>query len=121
MSFLIKFFITLLLAGAGIAAFAQTDRADIPDSVFIVNNVVNGTANAVSATAALPTNVKRRYLLIQNVGANDLYVSTETFSNTADAIKIIPGGNYEPWLAIQNPIFLRTSTGTTNYVILEGQ
>jgi len=102
------------------SVLAQTDRAMIPNAMFVVNNIQTGTATT-TAVAVLTNNQNRKYLLIQNLGSENLYFSTEDFSDENDAIRIAPDGNYEPWLAPQNSIYLKTATATTLFSIVEGQ
>lgn len=68
----------------------------------------------------LNANPRRVYLIIQNNGANDVYVN---FANKATLgnIRIIPSGNYEPIVAPTDSLNVICGTGlTSNIAVIEG-
>lgn len=83
----------------------------------------------------LSSNPRRSWLMIQNVGSNDLMVAFETAQltpenlsgNTSEltnqqqrSLRIVAGGYFEPLVAPSNAITLFTLNGATNGVIVEG-
>lgn len=73
-----------------------------------------------SSSTVLNANSRRNYLIVQNNGANNIYIN---FGRKADVnnLKIIPGGNYEPTIVPTNSISLITDLGLdSNSVIIEG-
>ncbi len=80
------------------------------------------TALATNGAAAMAANSLRAYLLIQNLGPGIAYVkfgSAQT--GGTDGIAIPSGGNYEPLAPSAQAIYLRTATGTTGLVLMQGQ
>lgn len=94
------------------SAFSQAFYQDI-------ENQLEGTAT-VTSTLIVPYNSFRKYLLIQNKGAVDIYAKFKTAQTGVEGIKIVAGGNYEPYLAPKDKLYLETASGTSAYVVVEG-
>lgn len=68
----------------------------------------------------LPVNPNRAYFIIQNNGADDVFISFSSKANI-NSLKIIPGGNYEPAVTPTSAIHCVSATGTVNTVaVVEG-
>lgn len=94
--------------------------------------------SAYSSQLVLAENPKRNYLMIQNVGSNDLMVifedgpaTVQDFSADADsqqllinqqtrALRVVAGGYFEPLVPPKNSITLFTLNGATNGVVIDG-
>lgn len=90
------------------------------------NQTLFGAPLAVSATVTSTSvkakNTLRTYLLIQNTGALPVVVKFGSVQNSAtDGIVIPAGGNYEPFLAPANSVWIRTASSTSTVIIVEGQ
>lgn len=71
-----------------------------------------------SQVAAISANQNRVYLLIQNQGAINVFVS---FGAPQGATIIAPNGSYElNQYCPNNAVYIFTSTGTCNCVVVEG-
>jgi hypothetical protein len=84
---------------------------------FTQNNLTVGTASTILANS----NSNRRYLLIQNLGATDLFLMLYGGSATLAGIKIAAGASYE--LNGYTPtgyITGITASGTVSVVVVEG-
>jgi hypothetical protein len=85
----------------------------------------------------LTENPLRSYLMVQNVGANDLLIVFESGPVTVQdfsaasaqdyltnmqtrALRVVAGGYFEPLKPPTNPISLFTLNGATNGVLIEG-
>lgn len=69
---------------------------------------------------ALPANPARAYLLIQNRGANSVYIVFGARASVGSGLEIKPDGVYEPLLAPASSINVKTASGTANVVFVEG-
>lgn len=68
----------------------------------------------------LRANAMRKYFLVQNIGANDVYIN---FGNKAQVnnVKIVANGNYEPFVTPIDSISLICDPGNTSIVtVIEG-
>lgn len=91
------------------------------------NDVIFGTALIGTATTGsslvFADNSLRSYLLIVNTGSNTIYANFGTISGSSlvPAVPIPALGNYEPFRAPSNSVFLSTQTGSSNFVAIQGQ
>lgn len=103
--------------GAGMG-MPQTLRDNQVGSLLPFSNYpIQGVANLSVYVA--PDRSNRAYLLVQNNGAADMYV---TFGQNADAtngVVIVPGGNYEPFYVPTNSVNV-FSTGVLVGILIEG-
>ena len=76
-----------------------------------------------SSQQAIAANNLRSYIIIVNTGAQIAYVkfATAIQSPATQGIPIPPGGNYEPFIAPANPLWVSSASATTSLVIVEGQ
>jgi hypothetical protein len=78
----------------------------------------NPAINTQSPPQIAADNIDRIYLLIQNQGADNLYVNFGQPAGVGD-ILIIPGGNYEPTHAIPtNAIYIFCPTSTFGCLVM---
>jgi hypothetical protein len=90
------------------------------------NQVLFGPPHVVgitaTSTAIRPKNSLRTYLIIQNIGALPVVVKFGSIQDDAtDGVVIPAGGNYEPFLAPANSVWIRTASSTSTVVLIEGQ
>ena len=72
-------------------------------------------------TAALQLNLRRNYIIIYNPsGANKLWVNLTVAATAGQCIPIPPGGNWEPWIAPINAIFLVGDVAAQTAILMEG-
>ena len=72
------------------------------------------------ALASLPYNQKRAYLIVFNVDAtNSLWVNVGVPAKAGSCIKIPPGGNWEPWVAPVNAIYLVGDVTPQTAILME--
>jgi hypothetical protein len=109
---LIFIFLTLPL-------FAQVPTQTYNDATVIVNSA-DIEVTSVSSQK-LPRNLNRKYLLIVNKGTQIIYVKYDSAHTGTEGIPIPVGGNYEPWIAPTNAIFMRSASGSQNVQVTEGQ
>ena len=71
---------------------------------------------------ALPQNLRRRYLIVQNVGAVDAYLGFGSGATEGQGLIIIPGGNYlADYACPTDAIFLYFAGGAAeNAILCEG-
>ena len=78
---------------------------------------ITGTAQEILAVNLDTQGPGRKYVLIQNVGANPVFIG---FTQAVQAVKIVPGGNYEP-LEVHTGEYWAVSTGgDSDCVVIEG-
>lgn len=123
----------------------------VPDAGHLLAAILKGQVKSNGRYRTIPFNFPlyskqmlvaenplRNYLIIQNVGSNDLLVVFEDgpaviqdFAADADsqqqltnlqtrALRIVAGGYFEPLVPPVNPITLFTLNGVTNGVAIEG-
>lgn len=83
----------------------------------------NGAATVTNASAILvPLNLARQYLLIQNNGTGDVYLSFGVAATVAAGIKVLPGGSYEmpTTQTTQNIHAIGSIASNANIVVVEG-
>ena len=78
-----------------------------------------GTATTTS-TLALAQNTMRKYLIIQNTGSNIISVKFGSVQSGTEGIWIVGGGSYEPIVAPANSIYMKATSGTSDYTIIQG-
>lgn len=86
----------------------------------VLRPLVSFSATTTS-TLALAKDNARKYLLIQNTGANDILVKFDSAHSASEGIKIIAGGNYEPLIAPTSAIYIKTSSSTSTVSIVHGR
>lgn len=84
-------------------------------------NVQSYLTATVTSAQILGTNNNRKYLLIQNTGAQSIILKFDTVQSASEGIVISAGGNYEPISAPTDPLFIRSASGTSTYTLIEGQ
>jgi len=73
-----------------------------------------------SASTVLNSNGRRNYLLIQNIGASNVFINFG-HKATLGSLILVPGGNYEPFITPVNSVSLVSGIGlNNNCVIIEG-
>lgn len=72
-----------------------------------------------TSTVALAENKERRYLLIQNNGAVTVYVKFGAAHSGTEGVWIIAGGNYEPFQAPLESIYVKSASSTAAVTIIE--
>ncbi len=87
---------------------------------YTVNNQLELTATTTS-TVALPLNLKRTYLLIINKGAANILVKFGSAHSGTEGVVVVPNGNYEPFKAPVDPVYIRSASGSQAMLVLEGQ
>ncbi len=83
---------------------------------------VQYTATATaSPSPAMAANSLRTYLIITNKGNSIAYVNFGgAASPAASGLPIPPGGNYEPYKAPAQAVYLLTTAGTTALTLIQG-
>lgn len=96
--------------------------APIAKANFVMFGPTSSAAVTTTSGQIIPSNSLRVYLIMVNTGTNTVYVKAGAVQSTAtDGIPILPGGNYEPFLAPANNIYADTSTGSSTIEWQEGQ
>lgn len=72
-----------------------------------------------TSTKILNVNNARTYLIIQNIGSNNVIVNTATQGGTQGLI-VPPGGAYEPINAPINEIWVKSVGGSSNITVIQG-
>lgn len=104
-------------SAAGQATTEEGAAAAAPAPEFSNRVVVAGT----TTTEALTATPGRRYLLIQNRGANDVYVVFGGKATVNAGVLIAAsGGAYEPFVAPSSSVSVITGSGSSNVVFVEG-
>ena len=85
-----------------------------------VKPLVEITATS-TASIGLSANHNRNYLLIQNLGPDDVYLKFISAPTGTDGIKIPLGGNYEAYEAPINAFYVITPSSTADLKIYEGE
>lgn len=71
--------------------------------------------------ASLPYNQLRTYLIVINLDSvNNLWLNVGASAQVNSCIKIPPGGNWEPWVAPINAIYLVGDVTPQNVILMEG-
>lgn len=73
-----------------------------------------------TASAILTENFDRDYLLIQNNGAETLYLNFSQTATTTNSVAIEAGKAYEPAAIPSNSISAVTASGSITIAIVEG-
>lgn len=83
---------------------------------------LNHTITArTTSQEALPANPRRRYLLLQNRGATDVFVAFGSNAEVATGLEIsADNGNYEPYVAPSSSVNVISSSGSPKVIIIEG-
>lgn len=74
----------------------------------------------VASVTLLAANNNRDYLLIQNLGAANIYVTFGAAATVAGGIEIQPGGNYEPLKAPRTSVTAISTAAGNDVRIVEG-
>ena len=76
----------------------------------------------LTSLEALPANWNRNYFLIQNKGANDVYVAfgNPVAPNYFNGAIIYAGGFYEPYKAPRNSVHIIGTAANLTCVLIEG-
>lgn len=76
----------------------------------------------VTATSAkfLDTESGRDYLLIVNKGSNTIYVKFGSHVGSGEGIPIPAGGNYEPYDAPDDAVYMKSASGSQSVEIVRG-
>lgn len=94
---------------------------------FILTITLGAYASTFSRSSATVTTTSamvvdkdpfREYLLIQNNGASNVLVKMDSAHSASEGIVIVPGGNYEPFVAPTNAIYLKAASGSNAVEIL---
>jgi len=100
--------------------FSQISFAQlIPEYQTKVSDLVSFNATATS-TLALAINVRRKFLFIQNIGSDDIYVKFSTVQTGNEGIKLIPNAIFMPLVAPQNSVYIKAGTSTSIATIYSG-
>lgn len=77
------------------------------------------TATTSSAVAAA-LNADRNYLLIQNKGSVDVFCKAGSSQTGTEGVKIIPSGNWEPFIAPRQAVYCVTGSSTADLSVVQG-
>ena len=76
---------------------------------------------ADGSRASLPHSQSRAYLIVFNIDAtNSLWVNVGVPARANSCIKVPPGGNWEPWVAPVNAIYLVGDVTPQTAILMEG-
>lgn len=94
-------------------------------SIFAENFIMFGPPLAVTvtntSTQILPQNSLRTYLILVNTGTNTAYVKMGSVQSTStEGVPIPAGGNYEPFQAPANSVFVVSPSGSF-LTVIQGQ
>lgn len=98
--------------------FLATYSPDI-FGVTVAKSQTELTATTTS-TKYLENNSLRNYLLIVNKGSVTIYVKFGSASTGTDGVPIVAGGNYEPFEAPIDSVYIKSSSGSQPVLIFEG-
>lgn len=73
------------------------------------------------STLMLPANGARHCLLIVNKGAQTVYVTKASGGGATEGVPIPALGNWEPFVPFIDPVYVRSSSGSQNVLVAEGQ
>jgi len=93
------------------------------NSFAIISNTLTTMTATTTSTLALAADTQRKYLIIQNRGASGsatVYVKFGSAHTGTEGIEIVPGGNYEPYWAPYNSVYIESSTSTQQVQIYSG-
>ena len=93
---------------------------------YAANNILFGAPVTVtvtnSSTQELAANPLRSYLIMVNNSATvPVYVRFGHVQSGTEGVTIPPGGNYEPFEAPSNSVFMVTASSTASVTIIQGQ
>ena len=74
-----------------------------------------------TAVMAIAEYRPRTYLLIQNKGPDDIYLTFDSTQTLTQGIHIPAGGNYEPYKVPFNSVWLRAATTSATVSIIRGR
>lgn len=74
----------------------------------------------VTSTQAVPGNGHRTYFIFQNKGTDSIFLKVDSVHIGTEGIEISAGGNYEPFVAPTNSIFIKAASGSQTFSIIEG-
>ena len=74
-----------------------------------------------TSTSIIGQNLSRGYLLIVNKGTQDVFVKARTEHSSTEGVRIIPGGNWEPFVVPVDEMFIKSSSGSQSVSVIEGQ
>lgn len=86
----------------------------------IIGPPVTGTASTGGALV-MASNSLRAYVIIINTGSTNGLCARFSSTETGCATPIPPLGNYEPFIAPANVIYLASAASTTTYSVKQGQ
>lgn len=101
-------FLSLLIS---IASFAQTKLLYHTEA----------TLTLTSGVQVAPARVKRNYLIIQNHSNGSVWVKFASNFSSETGIEIPKGGNYEPFEAPTDSIWMKSDGSPHAVTILEGE
>jgi hypothetical protein len=112
----------LLLALAIVSATLATVCHQREASAEIISIKTQGELTATTTSQqVVGANMRRKYLLVQNKGSQDVYLKFETAPTGTQGILIPRGGNYESIDMPISPAFIKTNAGTSAVFWMEGQ
>jgi hypothetical protein len=89
-------------------------------ATFVVTSQTSGTATTTS-TQILSARQDRNYLVVINNGDEDVYLKIGSIHSGTEGILITAGGSWEPASVPIESIWIKASTGTQAYSIVEGR
>lgn len=99
--------------------FASTLKATAPNASYMPLRSITATETSVKVCESNPY---RNYLIIQNRGKVSVVVKFGAIGHTSDeGIEIYPGGNYEPFLPPNGPIWIKSIGGSSRVEMYTGQ
>lgn len=82
---------------------------------------VTGTATSTSTKVLNQNNLRSYLIIINNSSTVTLYVKFGSAQSGTEGVTIPPLGNYEPFKAPANSVYLDTASSTAAYTIIQGQ
>ena len=76
----------------------------------------------VTSTSAIvaDVNADRNYLLIQNIGSEAVFCKAGGAQTGTEGIKIVAGGNWEPFVVPRQVIYGNVATDPSNVSVIQG-
>lgn len=88
-------------------------------SAVVMSAPVSVTATTTS-TKVLDANAYRNYLIIQNTGSVSVIVKFGAAQTASEGVTIPAGGNYEPFKAPVDSVYLESASSTAAVTLIEG-
>lgn len=84
----------------------------------LINQI--STSATITSTQILPDNPIRKYLIIENLGSTTIIAKFGSIQSGSEGIQIPAGGNYEPYSAPTESLWIKSASSTDSMMVLEG-